>query len=70
MVKELKGDDQYVYEATVKNLDQTQLFPVPTQYPDYQNRINPHIDNVLLGKTKPEKALEKAEEDVEKLKKN
>jgi multiple sugar transport system substrate-binding protein len=52
----------------VKNLDQTQLFPVPVKYPDYQNRINPHIDSVLLGKTKPEKALAKAEKDVEKLK--
>lgn len=68
VVNELQGDDKYVYEASVKNLDQTQLFPVPVKYPDYQNRINPHIDSVLLGKTKPEKALAKAEKDVEKLK--
>jgi multiple sugar transport system substrate-binding protein len=68
-VAELKGPDKIVYEATVKNLEQTKMFPVPVEYPDYHSRINPQIDHALLGKISPEKALEKAEEDVEKMKK-
>lgn len=68
-VTELKGPDKTVYEATVKNLEQTKMFPVPVEYPDYHSRINPQIDNALLGKISPEKALEKAEKDVEKMKK-
>lgn len=68
-VAELKGPDKIVYEATVKNLEQTKMFPVPVEYPDYHSRINPQIDHALLGKISPGKALEKAEEDVEKMKK-
>ena len=68
-VAELKGPDKIVFEATVKNLEQTKMFPVPVEYPDYHSRINPQIDHALLGKISPEKALEKAEEDVEKMKK-
>ncbi len=68
-VKELEGPDKMVYEATVKNLEQTKMFPVPLEYPDYQSRINPQIDNALLGKVSPEKALEQAEKDVAKMKK-
>ncbi|MEH7886455.1 ABC transporter substrate-binding protein [Bacillus sp. JJ1609] len=68
-VSELKGSDKTVYEATVKNLEQTKMFPVPVEYPDYHSRINPQIDNALLGKISPEKALEKAEKDVKKMKK-
>jgi len=63
-LNELKGSDIAVYEATVKNLKQTKMFLVPVEYPDYQSRINPHIDNALLGKLPPEKALEEAEKDV------
>jgi len=68
-VAELNGPDKIVYEATVKNLEQTKMFPVPVEYPDYHSRINPQIDHALLGKISPEKALEKAEKDVEKMKK-
>jgi multiple sugar transport system substrate-binding protein len=68
-VKELQGSDKTVYEATVNNLEQTKMFPVPVEYPDYHSRINPQIDNAMLGKISPKKALEKAENDVEKMKK-
>lgn len=68
-VNELQGSDKTVYEATVNNLEQTKMFPVPVEYPDYHSRINPQIDNAMLGKISPEKALEKAENDVEKMKK-
>jgi multiple sugar transport system substrate-binding protein len=68
-LNELEGPDKMVYEATVKNLKQTKMFPVPVEYPDYHSRLNPHIDNALLGKTSPEKALEEAEEDIAKMKK-
>jgi multiple sugar transport system substrate-binding protein len=68
-VSELQGSDKTVYEATVNNLGQTKMFPVPVEYPDYHSRINPQIDNAMLGKISPEKALEKAENDVEKMKK-
>ncbi|MFP7444752.1 ABC transporter substrate-binding protein [Bacillus infantis] len=66
--EELEGKDKEVYEATIKNLEDTQLFPIPVEYPDYLSRVNPQIDNALLGKQSPEEALEKAEKDVEKLK--
>jgi len=68
-VNELQVPDKTVYEATVKNLERTKMFTVPVEYPDYHSRINPQIDNALLGKISPEKALEKAERDVEKKKK-
>ncbi len=68
-VDELEGDDKTVYEATVKNLEQTKMFPVPVDYPDYHSRINPQIDNALLGKMSPKDALEEAEKDVSKMKK-
>jgi multiple sugar transport system substrate-binding protein len=68
-VNELKDEEKTVYEATVNNLEQTKMFPVPVEYPDYHSRINPQIDNALLGKISPEKALKQAEEDVEKMKK-
>ncbi|PLR97532.1 ABC transporter substrate-binding protein [Bacillus sp. T33-2] len=67
-INELDGDARYVYEASVKNLETTNLYPVPLEYPDYHNRINPQIENALLGKISPEKALERAEKDVEKIK--
>lgn len=66
---ELSGQAKDVYQMSVDNLKVTNLFPTPVEYPDYQNRINPYIDNVMLGKTSPEKALKQAEEDVKKMKK-
>jgi multiple sugar transport system substrate-binding protein len=65
---ELTGDDQIVYKATVENLQQTKMFPVPVEYPEYHSRINPVVDNILLGKISPEEGLKKAEADVSKLK--
>ncbi|WP_071459240.1 ABC transporter substrate-binding protein [Bacillus massilinigeriensis] len=66
---EMEGKEKAVYQAAVKNLEVTKLFPVPVEYPDYHSRLNPHIDNALLGKIKPEEALKKAESDVKKIKK-
>ncbi|WP_210366249.1 ABC transporter substrate-binding protein [Bacillus sp. REN3] len=68
-VDQLEGKDKTVYEASVKNLEQTKMFPIPVEYPDYHSRINPLIDNALLGKISPERALEQAEKDVAKMKK-
>jgi multiple sugar transport system substrate-binding protein len=68
VASELTGDEQMVYQATVENLRQTKMFPVPVEYPDYHSRINPVVDNIMLGKTSPEEGLKKAEEDVSKLK--
>ncbi|WP_316568295.1 ABC transporter substrate-binding protein [Neobacillus sp. YIM B06451] len=65
----LDGQAREVYEMTVDNLKETNLYPVPVEYPDYQNRINPHIDKVFTGKQSPEEALKKAEADVKKIKK-
>ncbi|WP_043933546.1 ABC transporter substrate-binding protein [Bacillus sp. EB01] len=69
VAESLDGQGKEVYEMTVKNLETTQMFPVPLEYPDYQNRINPHVDNVFAGKLSPAEALKKAEEDVKKIKK-
>ncbi|KKK34415.1 ABC transporter substrate-binding protein [Mesobacillus campisalis] len=68
VASELTGDEQMVYQATVENLQQTKMFPVPVEYPDYHSRINPVVDNILLGKISPEEGLKKAESDVSKLK--
>lgn len=65
----LDGQAKEVYELSVENLDETNLYPVPLEYPDYQNRINPLIDKVFAGKMSPEDALAKAEADVKKMKK-
>ncbi|WP_053365978.1 ABC transporter substrate-binding protein [Bacillus sp. FJAT-27245] len=65
----LDGQAKEVYEMTVDNLKETNLYPVPVDYPDYQNRINPNIDKVFTGKLSPEEALKKAESDVKKIKK-
>ncbi|WML50525.1 ABC transporter substrate-binding protein [Neobacillus sp. PS3-34] len=67
--KELTGQAQEVYKMTVDNLKVTNMYPTPVEYPDYQNQINPYIDNVMLGKISPKKALKQAETDVEKMKK-
>jgi multiple sugar transport system substrate-binding protein len=61
----LKGTDQEIYKATVENLDVTKLHPVPVDSPDYQSKINPMIDSVLLGERKASDALKDAEESVE-----
>ncbi|NHM29532.1 ABC transporter substrate-binding protein [Neobacillus terrae] len=66
---ELSRQAKDIYKMSVDNLKVTNLYPTPVEYPDYQNRINPYIDNVMLGKVSPEKALKQAEEDVKKMKK-
>ncbi|PLR82123.1 ABC transporter substrate-binding protein [Bacillus canaveralius] len=68
-MSELLGKDKEVYEATVRNLEETKMGPVPVEYPEYHDRINPVIDNIMRGKISPEKGLEKAEKDVESIKK-
>ncbi|UZJ78088.1 ABC transporter substrate-binding protein [Fictibacillus sp. KU28468] len=64
-LSKLKGKDKMVYRETVKNLNVTKMNPVPPDAPDYQNKINPLIDEVLLGKKDPEKALKQAQSEVE-----
>jgi multiple sugar transport system substrate-binding protein len=63
-MNKLKGTDQEVYKATVENLDVTKLYPVPVDAPDYQSKINPLIDSVLLGEMKAKEALIEAEKAV------
>ena len=60
----LKGTDQEIYKATVENLEVTKLHPVPVDAPDYQSKINPMIDSVLLGERKASEALKDAEQSV------
>ncbi|OOE12844.1 ABC transporter substrate-binding protein [Fictibacillus arsenicus] len=60
----LEGKDKEVYGATVKNMEVTKLHPVPVNAPDYQSKINPTIDAVLLGERKAEEALKEAEKSV------
>ena len=68
-LKDLTGDSKLVYQEAVNALQYTTMSPVPIHYPDYQNRINPLVEAATLGKSSPSKALEKAEKDVEKMKK-
>jgi multiple sugar transport system substrate-binding protein len=60
----LSGVDKEVYQATVDNLEVTKLQPLPVSAPDYQSKINPLIDAVLLGEMKAEDALNEAEKSV------
>ncbi|WP_223701381.1 ABC transporter substrate-binding protein [Sutcliffiella deserti] len=69
-LEELDGQEKEVYGFMIENLEYTQLFPVPVDYPDYLDQVNPVIDQVLLGEVEPEDGLEKAEESVEKIKRN
>ncbi|WP_026694889.1 ABC transporter substrate-binding protein [Peribacillus kribbensis] len=66
---EMSGMAKDVYQTSNENLKDTQLAPVPLNYPDYKSRIDPQIDAVMLGKKKSPEALKKAEEDVKKIKK-
>jgi multiple sugar transport system substrate-binding protein len=65
----LTGGDKTVYQKAVDSLKYTTLSPVPNQYPDYQERINPLVESAINGKITAEEALTKAEIDVEKMKK-
>lgn len=64
---ELPELDKSVYKMAVDNLEVTKLTPVPLTAPDYINLVNPQVDAAKLGQVKPEKALKKAQKDVEKL---
>jgi multiple sugar transport system substrate-binding protein len=69
VMKDLTGDSKMVYQEAVKALKYTTLSPVPINYPDYQNRINPLVDAAIQGKLSPKEALAKAEQNVQKVKK-
>jgi multiple sugar transport system substrate-binding protein len=60
----LDGEDKEVYQATVDNMEVTKLHPIPVDAPDYQSKINPTIDAVLLGERKAAEALKEAEKMV------
>ncbi|RIW33325.1 ABC transporter substrate-binding protein [Bacillus salacetis] len=65
---ELEGKDQEVYQATIDNLDTTILSPTPVEYPDYQNLMNPKIDQFMMGEIDAEAALKDAQKAVKKVK--
>ncbi|MDI2587571.1 hypothetical protein OR571_10735 [Psychrobacillus sp. NEAU-3TGS] len=59
--------DRIVYQMAVDNMPNTLLTPTPLQAPDFPTLINPEIDNVMLGKKTPTKALQDAQAAVERL---
>jgi multiple sugar transport system substrate-binding protein len=65
---ELEGKDKEVYQASIDNLETTILSPVPLKFPEYQNLLNPKIDEFMMGQIEAEGALETAEEAVKKMK--
>jgi multiple sugar transport system substrate-binding protein len=67
---EFSEDGKMVYEASVKNLEQTIITPVPLEAPDYTNLINPELEKVLLGEKTPEEGLDDAQKAVEQFVKN
>lgn len=69
-LEELEGQEKEVYDFMIHNLKDTQLFPVPIEYPEYMNQVNPVIDQVMLGQMKPKEGLMQAEDSVKKLKRN
>ncbi len=64
---ELDEKGKWVYNEAVKNMEVTKIYPIPYFAPDFRNLLNPEADAALLGKETPEKALEKAQAEVEKL---
>ncbi|MGD6965933.1 ABC transporter substrate-binding protein [Rossellomorea vietnamensis] len=66
--EELEGKDKEIYQATIDNLEFTQLHPMPVEYPDYQNLLNPKVDEFIMGSLEAEEALKSAQESVEKMK--
>ncbi|MCD7032819.1 ABC transporter substrate-binding protein [Metabacillus sp. GX 13764] len=64
----LSGKDKMVYEEAEKSLQNTKMSPMPVDYPDYPNAVNPQIDQVILGAKKPADALKDAEKAVKALK--
>ncbi|TYS14491.1 ABC transporter substrate-binding protein [Rossellomorea vietnamensis] len=66
--EELEGKDKEIYQATIDNLEFTQLHPMPVEYPDYQNLLNPKVDEFMMGSLEAEEALKSAQESVEKMK--
>lgn len=66
--EELEGKDKEIYQATIDNLEFTQLHPMPVEYPDYQNLLNPKVDEFMMGPLEAEEALKSAQESVEKMK--
>lgn len=64
---ELDEKGKWVYNEAVKNLDVTKIYPIPYFAPDFRNLLNPEAEAALLGKESPEKALENAQAEVEKL---
>ncbi|MGM0846200.1 MAG: ABC transporter substrate-binding protein [Bacillota bacterium] len=64
--EELEGKDKEIYQATIENLEFTQLHPMPVEYPDYQNLLNPKVDEFMMGSLEAEEALKSAQESVEK----
>jgi len=69
VLNDLNGNAKAVYQNAVDSLQYTTLSPVPNQYPDYQERINPLVESAIDGKMTPAQALTKAEKDVAKMKK-
>jgi multiple sugar transport system substrate-binding protein len=63
---ELTEDGKRVYEAAVKNMEETILTPFPLEVPDFINLINPEIEKALLGDKTPQEALDDAQKAVEK----
>jgi len=66
------GDDEElmsnpVYAFSVKNLEVSNLTPVPVSAPDFQTLLNPEIEAALQGQQSPEDALAKAQKAVEDL---
>jgi multiple sugar transport system substrate-binding protein len=64
---EFSKEGKMVYDASVKNLEETIITPVPLQAPDYDSLIKPELEKVLLGQKSPKKGLQDAQKAVEQL---
>ncbi|RFU68925.1 ABC transporter substrate-binding protein [Peribacillus saganii] len=66
---EMKDIEKTVYDQALANLKDTKLHTVPLEYPDYKTRLDPQLEAAIIGKMSAKEALEKAEKDIEELKK-
>ncbi|HEY4538303.1 MAG TPA: ABC transporter substrate-binding protein [Erysipelothrix sp.] len=68
----VKGDSldqtgKMIYAMADKNFRETTLTPTPLSAPGFQSVLKGYLDDILLGKTTPEKGLSDAQKAVEKL---
>ncbi|WP_153462912.1 ABC transporter substrate-binding protein [Sediminibacillus terrae] len=65
ITENLDGKGEEIFHKSMESLEHTYLSITPPEYPEYENLVNPLIDDALNGKISVEEALDQAQKDVE-----